>query len=670
MKTIKHILRRIDVFGVPYNFKYDRHEKYTSAFGGLVVILFIAAALFMGIYYFIPFFNRKNYTTVYFTLTMSHTEQVNFRQSDTGFAIGLNCWTGSDGTVADDLFRIDHKFIYYKLEKTYKKNTNMLKTHKCTKADFYNKFDETFDGSYIYNYQCLDDNSQTLEGIFTSPIFAYYEFDVYAKNNSKELLDKIDFYLTENDCKLQMYYSDNTVDISDYEDPIKSYVEAAFIQLNPTLSIRRNYYFMNQHLYDDDYLFWVFGDEDSAKYVKTIFSRYEEYSLFQGVERKNTSSDYLNYAKVFIRADTKRTEVKRKYQKVMEFYADASSLLIALYEVLNIIFNYINNFWSEQELSKRIFLFKDLEESRLKVKKRTTQIQKLIEITGAFGSQGKTSQNNISKELKINDNEEKKKKKNSDTSLALRNDDVKIYNPKKGRNIYNKKGNIIEKGKISVNKAKQFEKIKASEKKEDNSNNHEGTTNKIRRVDSRYSLNFRSNVNIKTGNYQNRYNKKNEYYEESQIDTDRTEEIEEDEVKIENVVYDFNIFELLGATMFKCCQSKELKIKYTLNEKANLILFNKLDINLFVRNMIILDILNETLIGPSLKHIINFLSRPIITLKGDAKNELALFYQRYKSSDFKKFSDEISELVQISGKKKEEKDLISLANKHLKQLQL
>ena len=132
----------------------------------------------------------------------------------------------------------------------------------------------------------------------------------------------------------------------------------------------------------------------------------------------------------------------------------------------------------------------------------------------------------------------------------------------------------------------------------------------------------------------------------------------------------FNIFELLGATIFKCCQSKELKIKYTLNEKANLILFSKLDINLFVRNMIILDILNETLIGPSLKHIINFLSSPIITLKGDAKNELALFYQRYKSSDFKKFSDEISELVQISGKKKEEKDLISLANKHLKQLQL
>ena len=81
-----------------------------------------------------------------------------------------------------------------------------------------------------------------------------------------------------------MYYTDNTVDINDYENPIKSYIEANFIQLNPTLSIRRNVYFMNQYLYDDDYLMWVFGDDADAK-IKTLYSRYEEYSLYQGIER-------------------------------------------------------------------------------------------------------------------------------------------------------------------------------------------------------------------------------------------------------------------------------------------------------------------------------------------------------------------------------------------------
>ena len=431
MKSIKQFLRKLDVFGVPYSFKYRDKEKYTTALGGLFVVLFIAAALFMGIYYFIPFYNRKNYTTVYYTLTMSHTERVSFGDSETAFAIGLNCWKGSDNTTADKLFRVDHKYIYYTLvDNEYKKHTDIVGTHQCTKDDFYNKYDETFEGSQIYNYQCLDDPSKGIEGIFTSPIFAYYEFDIYAKNNSKSLLDKIDAYLIENDCKLQMYYSDNTVDVSDYEEPIKSYVEAVFIQLNPTLSIRRNIYYMNQYLYDDDYLIWVFGDDAEARSIKTLFSRYEEYSLYQGLNRTNGSSDYLNYAKVFIRADTKRTDVKRKYQKVMEFYADASSLLIALYEILIIIFNYINNFWAEQTLSKKIFFFKDLEESGLNIKKRTNQILELLDVTGVAALPKKISQKNTEEE-NIDNLEGQTKKDLIDT---LQKEDVKIYASKKGRN--------------------------------------------------------------------------------------------------------------------------------------------------------------------------------------------------------------------------------------------
>ena len=78
--------------------------------------------------------------------------------------------------------------------------------HPCTKADFYNEFDETFDGSQLYKYQCLDDPANAMEGIFTSPIFSYYQFEVNAKNNSQELLDKITDYMIENDLYIDEYY--------------------------------------------------------------------------------------------------------------------------------------------------------------------------------------------------------------------------------------------------------------------------------------------------------------------------------------------------------------------------------------------------------------------------------------------------------------------------------
>ena len=82
----------------------------------------------------------------------------------------------------------------------------------------------------------------------------------------------------------------------------------------------------------------------------------------------------------------------------MEFYADASSLLIALYEILIIIFNYINNFWAEQALSKKIFFFKDLEESGLNIKKRTNQILELLDVTGVAALPKKISQKNTEEE--------------------------------------------------------------------------------------------------------------------------------------------------------------------------------------------------------------------------------------------------------------------------------
>ena len=181
-----------------------------------------------------------------------------------------------------------------------------------------------------------------------------------AKNDSNELLNKIEEYLIENDCKLQIFYIDKTIDIDDYKDPIKSYLETDFIQHNPTLSIRRNMFFMNQHLYDEDSYILVFDNQNIGESkLSSLYSRYEEYSLYQGLNRTNTSSDYLNWAKLYFRADTRKIDVKRKYQNLMEFYADASCLLIGFYEVLIVIVNFINNFYAELSLSKKIFFLKN-----------------------------------------------------------------------------------------------------------------------------------------------------------------------------------------------------------------------------------------------------------------------------------------------------------------------
>ena len=117
-----------------------------------------------------------------------------------------------------------------------------------------------------------------------------------------------------------------------------------------------NTYFMNQYFVNDDYLLFLFEDEKPD--IKTLFSRTEEYSLYKGLNRGvKKPNDYMNYARFYIRADTKKTEIKRRYQKVMEIYADASSLLVALFYILVIVFDYINSFYAEHSLTKKLFFF-------------------------------------------------------------------------------------------------------------------------------------------------------------------------------------------------------------------------------------------------------------------------------------------------------------------------
>ena len=151
---------------------------------------------------------------------------------------------------------------------------------------------------------------------------------------------------------------------------------------------------MHLYLYEADHWLRVFTDDNEVRVKKTLFSRFEEYSLFQGLKRQKNYTDYLNFVKLYIRADTKKTEIKRNYEKINEFFAEEFSLLIVLYEILNIIFNNINSFWSEQSLSKNIFFFQDFDH-KLNIQNKTEKIKELLQATDPKKIKFKSPLNNI-----------------------------------------------------------------------------------------------------------------------------------------------------------------------------------------------------------------------------------------------------------------------------------
>ena len=582
MKSFRNFLRRIDIFGVPFNFRYKTKDKYSTPCGGFLFLLFVVLALTFGIYYLIPFINRKNLSIIYYTMNIPETEVIKLKDSQAAFAIGLDC---ENKTAQDpyEIFNLEIKYVLYTkdMDGKYDKKKTPLVTHLCTYNDFYNNYDTSFDYLGMKNYLCLDNNDHKIEGIYSNQLFSYYEFSLTSKGHTSYA----EKYLKVNDCKLQMFYTDITIDLNNYKEPIKPFLNSFFVQLNPTLYIKRNVFFMNQYLYDDDELITVFDDEQKPKQTKTLFSRYEEYSLYLGLDRENNKPliSIEDYAKMYLRADTKKTEIKRTYQKLTEFYADASSLLIALYDFISVTLSIISNFYAEQAVIRKLFLFKEMDNKYFHFSKKSEKIHELVSLTNEV----------INIDLP------------ESTRRRLMRSKSFLYT----RNNYKNSRNFSI---ISMKNAETIDK--------------EDQENKIR------------------------------------------DEIKNNLLKQKTIKFSFNIFEVIISLLFPYCLRGNLKLKIDVSEKANNLLNQKLNVILYVRNMILLDILNHTIIDDKKRDILNFLSRPIIASNKNKYEKQDKFYENLFENDFDKFYNCVYELSRKANKNDNEKRLINLSKQHLKEL--
>ena len=149
MKKIKQFLKNFDIFGVPISFRYKKRNKYLSSLGGLCFIIYIAIVLFFGIYFFIPFYNRKNFSFVYYTMDLNKAEQIKFNNSETIFATGLDCVIYDDFNISniEDILKLEVNYVINRKDRdgvTYK-SREKVSTHFCSVEDFPNQLKESLD---------------------------------------------------------------------------------------------------------------------------------------------------------------------------------------------------------------------------------------------------------------------------------------------------------------------------------------------------------------------------------------------------------------------------------------------------------------------------------------------------------------------------------------------
>ena len=589
-------------------------------------------------------------------MNMPVTDTIKLSESKGNFAIGLVCPYNSKAQVeGKDLFDLNLTYIIYGTDQNGIKNKDkqVLTSHSCNYEDFYNQFNDAIDFMSLDQFECLDKKDNPLQGLYTDEVFTYYEFSVLAKNDSVDLLRKIDEYLTEQDCKLELYYIDVTIDFDDYEKPIKPYINSVFIQLNPELFLKMNVYFKNQYFENDNFLLFVF--DEGEKQTLHSFSRIEDYSLYKGLDRGTSNpSDKIRYANIYIRADTSKTVIKRKYQKVMEFYADSSSLLIALFELIYFIFSFINRFYADHSLSKKIFFFKEVESKHFNMNRNINQIKKLINLTKAYEEMQTIQYNN---DNSIKDQSEKKiieVKTGESNSLKEK---INIYNQNTNKSLRNSMEYKIDEI-LRKNDIKKFGNKKVKKK----------INQKIHFYPKIYDLD-ENNKNIQTIQQSTNRNVIIKYkmqpMQSMQISINGSKRA--NLAKIEKVKFKYNVFEILLSYCGNFCKPEKLKVKNDLTEKAENVLNQRLDISLYIKNTILIDIMNQALINDKMKSMTKFISRPILSINKSEERDIDDFYKDYSANDFDKLYEEIKDVKQ-SKMTKAEKKIISLVNNGLNEM--
>jgi hypothetical protein len=331
---------------------------------------------------------------------------------------------------------------------------------------------------------------------------------------------------------------------------------------------------MNYHLYNESKFLHIFENDNPPK-TTVGFSRVEDYSLYKGLNGDwDTSYDYERYAKLYVRVDNKKVVIKRKYQDFMEFYADNSSLLITIFEILCIIFSFYDQLKANHSITKKLFFYEGIEQN---------QFQELKEI------------------------------KNILYTTKEKDKDIKVF----------------------------------SSKVKDENPQMENPNTQTRPQSSKTVL-------VDTLVFK-------------ETDSNPTEITNQSDEKKLITYNSYSMYEMIKELLPSCCKTKDFEYKESLIRESHIILDSKLDIFLYIRNMLLFDAISQIYFDNS--YIFNFLSRPIIFLNKKKekidKNEL---YEDSNELNFDILYERIQKLCIKPEKTKIEQNLIFLLKHKLNEV--
>jgi len=125
-------------------------------------------------------------------------------------------------------------------------------------------------------------------------------------------------------------------------------------------------------------------------------------------------------------------------------------------------------------------------------------------------------------------------------------------------------------------------------------------------------------------------------------------------------------------SIFSCCLCKNLKKKKEIYDKSTEILFTKMDIIEYLKNMQTLNILNKLILSKEERNILKFLAKPSINVNeenDDENNKFdSIFTSNLNENEIKEFWKNYEDLKNKSNKNEVESRLIEFTTNNLNKI--
>ena len=413
----------LDLFQSPVLLKFERKEK-TSTYLGIICSL--------GIYIFLlinlaqsDIFYKNSPLVISFNQALNERPLLNYDQKI--FAISVED-DNAVGFNLPEIFNITVTNYYMKANQDgdfeyFQNDTKNM--HLCRKGDD-NIPDDLYDNLGFSTRYCMDD-SFDLQGFWNEDSLKYLEINVnlcdnITMNGTCQSMDEIkDFFYRK---YFNIYFSDLTVDPSNYETPMKFILNNQYYMIDLTVRKILNIYFKNVQINTDDG--FVFSNNEFESDIVFDQKDLDQFSV-------HTLNDSQPLFQCEIYSSQSQFNIQRVYQKMTDCLSNiggmASILIVFGYFItetersLQIQKRAMNALYSFQELSKNaISIEKRKSLQNLKKEVEIIENHKIAKTENLFETSRVTNDPKpIASEFDINENEtDKIKEENTpDTGSAL-----------------------------------------------------------------------------------------------------------------------------------------------------------------------------------------------------------------------------------------------------------